>query len=283
MSYLKKIRMDYNNYTDTEKKIALYIINHLDAFKGCSSHSIALALCVAQSSISKFAKKLGAHGFADLKLMLIEEYSREKSAKADYSLHSTIHSSDPLNVIADKLIAEKVHALRETTVNMDFVKLEKIIGIIDKARHIQIVGLGGSALAAKDLAFKLLKIGYCVTCEIDTHVQISVAQALNKDDIQISLSYSGKKKEILIAAEAAKEKGAKIIAITSLANNPLRERADYILETVSNEDEWRSSSISSRTAQNCITDLLFVGLLQRNDRHSLNMIERSRELINRLE
>ncbi|CBK85234.1 Transcriptional regulators [Enterobacter hormaechei] len=166
---------------------------------------------------------------------------------------------------------------------MDFVKLEKIIGIIDKARHIQIVGLGGSALAAKDLAFKLLKIGYRVTCEIDTHVQISVAQALNKDDIQISLSYSGKKKEILIAAEAAKEKGAKIIAITSLANNPLRERVDYILETVSNEDEWRSSSISSRTAQNCITDLLFVGLLQRNDRHSLNMIERSRELINRLE
>ena len=114
-------------------------------------------------------------------------------------------------------------------------------------------------------------------------MQISVAQALNKDDIQISLSYSGKKKEILIAAEAAKEKGAKFIAITSLANNPLRERADYILETVSNEDEWRSSSISSRTAQNCITDLLFVGLLQRNDRHSLNMIERSRELINRLE
>jgi len=275
--------MDYENYTETERKIALYIINHLDIFKGCSSHSIAIALSVAQSSISKFAQKLGAQGFSELKMLLIEEYSREKSAKTDHSLHSTIQRSDSLNVIAEKLIIEKVQALRETTQTIDFTKLEKIIGIINKAQQIQIVGLGGSALAAKDLAFKLMKIGFRVTCEIDSHVQISVAQALTERDIQIALSYSGRKKEILIAAEAAKAKGAKIIAITSLAKNPLRDIADYILETVSNEDQWRSSSISSRTAQNCITDLLFVGLLQLNDRHSLAMIERTRELINRLE
>src|SRR5690606_26777773 len=140
MSYLKKIRMDYENYTETERKIALYIINHLDIFKGCSSHSIAIALSVAQSSISKFAQKLGAQGFSELKMLLIEEYSREKSAKTDHSLHSTIQRSDSLNVIAEKLIIEKVQALRETTQTIDFTKLEKIIGIINKAQQIQIVG-----------------------------------------------------------------------------------------------------------------------------------------------
>lgn len=283
MNYLKKMQADLKSYTETERKIAFYIIGHLENFKGCSSHSIALALNIAQSSISKFAQKLGTRGFSEFKMLLIEEYSREKNKQSDRSLHSTIHSSDSLDVIAEKLIMEKVHALKETTQNISFVNLEKIIKTINDAPHIQITGLGGSALAAKDLAFKLLKIGFRVTCEIDSHVQITVAQALKKDDIQIAISYSGRKKEVLIAAKAAKAKGAKVIAITSLAKNPLREIADYVLDTVSNEDEWRSSSISSRTAQNCITDLLFVGLLQLNDSHSLAMIERSRDLINSLE
>lgn len=128
-----------------------------------------------------------------------------------------------------------------------------------------------------------MKIGYNVTCEVDTHVQITVAQALSKDDIQIVVSYSGKKKEITIAANAAKEKGATVIAITSLMKSPLRRIAHYSLDTLSNEDEWRSSSITSRTAQNCITDLIFIGLLQLNDVRASSMIKQSRELINKLE
>ncbi|EGV5525686.1 SIS domain-containing protein, partial [Salmonella enterica] len=266
-----------------ERKIALYILNNIDTFKNCSSHSMALTLNIAQSSITKFAKKLGARGFTDLKMLLIEENGRAKNSTKGKNLHTTIQNDDPYNIIAEKLIAEKITALKQSTEHIDFANFEKIINIIHSSRRIQIMGIGGSALAAKDLAFKLLKIGYNAICEIDSHVQITVAQSLKKQDLQIVISYSGNKKEILLAAKTAKANGAKIIAITSLAQNPLRELADYILETVSNEDEWRSSSISSRTAQNCITDLIFVCLLQINDIRSLSMIQRSHDLINKLE
>ncbi len=50
---------------------------------------------------------------------------------------------------------------------------------------------------------------------------------------------------------------------------PLRRLAHYTLDTVSGETEWRSSSMSTRTAQNSVTDLLFVGLVQLNDVESL--------------
>ncbi|HCL5071505.1 TPA: SIS domain-containing protein [Salmonella enterica] len=283
MSYIRKIKADLDNYTGTERKIALYILQHIDSFKDCSSHSLASTLNIAQSSISKFAQKLGTRGFTDLKLLLIEENGRAKDSSRGKNLHATIQSDDPYNVIAEKLITEKYAALKQSIEHIDFVNFEKIIKIIHSSRRIQITGIGGSALTAKDLAFKLLKIGYNAICEIDSHVQITVAQSLKKQDLQIVISYSGNKKEILLAAKTAKANGAKIIAITSLAQNPLRELADYILETVSNEDEWRSSSISSRTAQNCITDLIFVCLLQINDMRSLSMIQRSRDLINKLE
>ena len=75
---------------------------------------------------------------------------------------------------------------------------------------------------------------------------------------------------------------ATVIAITSLADSPLRRLAHFTLDTVSGETEWRSSSMSTRTAQNSVTDLLFVGLVQLNDVESLKMIQRSSELTQRL-
>ncbi len=57
---------------------------------------------------------------------------------------------------------------------------KKIIEVISKAPFIQITGLGGSALVGRDLSFKLMKIGYRVACEADTHVQATVSQALKK-------------------------------------------------------------------------------------------------------
>ena len=41
--------------------------------------------------------------------------------------------------------------------------------------------------------------------------------------------------------------------------------ADYVLVSIAGENEWRSSSIASRAAQNTLTDLLFLALLQKRD------------------
>ncbi|MCV5540324.1 transcriptional regulator MurR, partial [Escherichia coli] len=80
-------------------------------------------------------------------------------------------------------------ALEQTCALFDYARLQKIIEVISKAPFIQITGLGGSALVGRDLSFKLMKIGYRVACEADTHVQATVSQALKKGDVQIAISY----------------------------------------------------------------------------------------------
>ncbi|STJ51887.1 RpiR-family transcriptional regulator [Escherichia coli] len=71
-----------------------------------------------------------------------------------------------------------------------------------------------------------------MACEADTHVQATVSQALKKGDVQIAISYSGSKKEIVLCAEAARKQGATVIAITSLTDSPLRRLAHFTLDTV---------------------------------------------------
>ena len=89
-----------------------------------------------------------------------------------------------------------------------------MIQLIDEAQRVQIIGIGGSGLVARDLSYKLQKIGITTLIETDHHVQISVAQMLSSKDLQIVISYSGKRKDMLVAASVAKKQGAKIIAIT---------------------------------------------------------------------
>lgn len=284
MRFLQRISINKEQFTPGERTIADYLLEHPEMLKQCSSQEIASQLNISQSSIVKFAKKLNFKGFTDLKMALIEEWGQlnKQKSMADQHLHSSISVHDSPAVIAEKLCLEKQQALRDSTDNLDFAQLENAISSIKSARRIQITGIGGAALVAKDLAYKLMKIGYPVMNEMDGHVQITVAQSLGPGDVQIVISYSGSLKEILLAAQVAKNNGAKIIAVTSLQESPLRKMADYTLDTLADETRWRSSSISARTAQNTITDLLFVCLLQEDNERSQQYINRSKEMIDKL-
>ncbi|MCG8710748.1 SIS domain-containing protein [Brenneria sp. 4F2] len=284
MRYRQKIIHNQAILTPVERKIADYVLEHPEALKQLSSQGLAAVLGISQSSIIKFAQKLGLRGFTDLKMALIEEWGKQTSQQKQQRshIHNAISSHDSLTDIAEKLFVEKQKALRETTDSLDFAQLQQAVSHIQSAKRIQIIGVGGSSLVAKDLAYKLMKIGYPVMNELDSHVQLTVAQSLGADDVQIIISFSGKRRELLIAAEIAKKSGATLIAITSLQHNPLRALADYTLDTIADETRWRSSSISARTAQNTITDLLFVCLLQQNSEQSRRFIKQSQTLVDKL-
>nr|WP_279077397.1 SIS domain-containing protein [Hafnia alvei] len=284
MRCLQRITLNKDAFTPGERIIADYILANPDKLKQCSSQELASILNISQSSIVKFAQRLGFKGFTNLKMALIEEWGQQskQNAESEQHLHNDINVHDTASVIAEKLFRAKQQALRMTTDSVNLAQLECVVAEIKAARRVQIMGMGGSSLVAKDLAYKLMKIGYPVMNEMDSHVQMTVAQSLGEGDVQIVISYSGALKEIFIAAQAAQEKGAKIIAITSLQDSPLRKLADFVLDTIADEARWRSSSISARTAQNTITDLLFVCLLQEDSERSRSFIHRSQEMIEQL-
>ncbi|HGJ5882370.1 SIS domain-containing protein, partial [Arsenophonus sp.] len=132
--------------------------------------------------------------------------------------------------------------------------------------------------------YKLQKIGITTLVDLDHHVQITTALTLTAKDIQIAISFSGKRKNICEAAAIAKQQGAKVIAIVgNKQQTPLVQLADYVLESIAGENEWRSSSISSRAAQNTLTDLLFLALLQKREVKARSLIINARLMINKLD
>ncbi len=109
MLYLTKIRNAESEFTENEQKIADFLRANVSELKSVSSRKMAKQLGISQSSIVKFAQKLGAQGFTELRMALIGEYSasREKTNATAQHLHSSITSDDSLEVIARKLNREK--------------------------------------------------------------------------------------------------------------------------------------------------------------------------------
>ncbi|EKN6411962.1 SIS domain-containing protein, partial [Yersinia enterocolitica] len=190
--------------------------------------------------------------------------------------------TDSLKTVGEKLLAEKAAALRATLDINSEQRLTDALDMLRSARRVILTGLGASGLVAKDLAYKLLKIGVMAVSETDMHAQLAAVQALDSRDLLLAISFSGERREINLAAEEAQRCGAKVLALTSFTPNSLQQRADHCLYTISEEPAIRSAAISSSTAQYALTDLLFMAMIQQDLESAQDHIKHSAALVKKL-
>lgn len=277
MDTVPYIRSRIESLSDTDAQIANYICDNPQGVSNMTSSALAKELDLAQSTIIKFIQRLGYKGYTDLRIQL----AKTPVAVQSQGIHNHITLNDPLSLVAQKVGFDNGKAIADTCQNIDNHTLAEVIGYMQGARRIALIGIGASSLVAQDLAYKLLKLGKIGIHETDYHAQLSIASTMGKDDMMIAFSHSGYTKEVIIAVEQGKTLGAKVVAITGNSHTPLTTLADCTLYTVAEEGLLRSSAISSRIAQLTIVDILFLGLLQREER-GMEMVERSRQIISQL-
>jgi DNA-binding MurR/RpiR family transcriptional regulator len=281
MSTLLRIRQMYPTLAQNDRKLADFLLDNAEQARHLSSQKLAQLAGVSQSSVVKFAQKLGYKGFPALKLALSEVLAQPQVAPV-VTVHNHILSSDPLKTVGEKLLVEKQAALRATLDINSEQRLHTALEMLRTARRVILVGVGASGLVAKDLSFKLLKIGVMALAEADMYVQLATIKALSREDLLLAISFSGERREINLAAEEARIAGAKVLALTSFSPNGLQQRADHCLYTIAQEPNIRSAAISSSTAQFALTDLLFMALLQDDLDHARDRLRHSEQLVKKL-
>ncbi|WP_394175856.1 MurR/RpiR family transcriptional regulator [Thalassotalea litorea] len=275
MSVLVKIRAIRESLTSNEAKIAEFALQSPNVIKDLSSQKLAMLVGVSQSSIVKFTQKLGYKGYPDFKFALIEAINSEAD---DVQLHGKITVNDDFEQLNKKLLASKHKVLIETSgLNTD-ANIERSVKMIKSAKRVLVSGIGASALVAKDLSYKLQKIGKMALAEASGHIQLSYVSTFNQDDLVICISESGNTSDVVAVAKLAKECGANVITITNYSDNLLMKHADIKLHTVAEQSSMRLSSIISRTSQEFVIDLLFIALTQAS-RSARKMVEESNKAV----
>ncbi len=127
-----------------------------------------------------------------------------------------------LKAAAEEIITGAQQAMSE----LDLGQVEKMIQMILDAREkkIFVVGVGRSGFVGRAFAVRLMNLGFNVYFLGET-----ITPAATKEDLIIVISGSGTTKLAITASSAAREIGAKVIALTSYPDSPLGKTADHIV------------------------------------------------------
>ena len=108
---------------------------------------------------------------------------------------------------------------------LDEKAIDEFEDIIIGSKNIFVTGAGRSGLAAKAFAMGLMHLGLSAYVVGET-----ISPAIYADDCIIAISGSGETNTIVSAAKIAKNRGSKVLALTSYPESTLGQLADaYIL------------------------------------------------------
>jgi len=240
-----------------------------------SSQELANVVGVSQSSVVKFAQKLGYKGYPAFKLGVIDALN---ITTANTNLHGKITLNDSFAQMSEKLLSSKVAVLTETKNLNEEAAFNQAVDYLKSAKRILICGLGGSALVGKDFSYKLQKLGMLAIEEPDGHAQLAYAATLSENDLLFAISESGSTREIVNVVRQAKQNNSKIISVTRFGPTPISNMADVKLYSVEEEASARLSSILARTAQEFIIDILFIAITQ-SSRQGRQLLEKTNSVV----
>ncbi|MCQ2970621.1 6-phospho-3-hexuloisomerase [Methanobrevibacter gottschalkii] len=108
---------------------------------------------------------------------------------------------------------------------LDEKAIDEFENIIIGSKNIFVTGAGRSGLAAKAFAMRLMHLGLSAYVVGET-----ISPAIYEDDCIIAISGSGETNTIVSAVKIAKNRGSKVLALTSYPESSLGQLADaYIL------------------------------------------------------
>ncbi|GGI17263.1 MurR/RpiR family transcriptional regulator [Gottfriedia solisilvae] len=255
LTILSKIENHMDRFTQAEKKIAIYIMEHAEMVPNLTTKDISNNTGSSEASVVRFCKTIGIGSFKAFKLALVRDLTVAEMNINDFSV---MEKKDSPYDLFNKVTYVNKAAIETTVSTLDKRELEKASDVIVKAKKVLFYGVGGSAVSAMDGAYKFTKLGYFSAMNLDFHMMLSLVGHLEEGDVFIAISNSGQTKDVLELSRFAKKKGATVLAITKLGKSPLFKEADIKLCTPDMEQAIRIGSIASRTAQLNIIDSLYI-------------------------
>ncbi len=119
--------------------------------------------------------------------------------------------------------------------------IDLMIRTLLEARKIFIMGAGRSGLVGRAFAMRLMHL------DLDVHVVgETTTPAFTDKDVLLTISGSGETSSVLVSAQVAKQRGGKVVAITSYPSSSLAQMADCLVVVKGRTKEGMPASYIER-------------------------------------
>jgi len=254
---LERIQSRLAELNKAERKVAEVI---LQAPQQATRYSIALLAQTAQVSeptVNRFCRSFGIKGYPELKLQLAQSLA----SGAAY-VSRAVEATDSPEAYTQKIFGSTMAALDSASQALDLQAIERAVDMLIQARQIHFFGLGASASVAQDAQHKFFRFNLVVSAQSDILMQRMLASVARTGDLFVMISYTGRTRELVEAAQLARANGASVLGLTA-ADSPLAKACTLSLDIPLPEDTDIYMPMTSRIIQLTVLDVLVTGMTLR--------------------
>jgi DNA-binding MurR/RpiR family transcriptional regulator len=269
------IKSKINLLTNTESKIACFVLDHYQDVINSNISELAENANVSKATVVRFCKSMGYKGFQEFKLHLSNDIPQR--VQHQYGIKKS-ETSDTID-ICHRIFSSEIIALNHTLRMIQINEIEMIVEKMIAANKIIFIGTGSSLFVGRDAQHKLLKVGIKIYVYEDVDMQLMSSSLLEVNDIAFLTSCSGKNKYTLNCLKVAKENGATIVSLLTKGRTPISRMSDFVIYTDLQESIINSETINvnARIAQLAVIDIIVtIAALKKYD-DSYNAIQLTRK------
>lgn len=260
---LDRVKEIKREMTKKECAIADSLLKEPEALITRSITEYALYISSSPATITRFCKRLGLSGFAELKICVANNLSSLNLDMDQKVGKINLEEADTHTDIIKAVLTNAISSINQLGKIISEKELDTVTSYILRARYILLSGIGASSLVALDLHQKLSRLGIFSIYESDVDLQKVNLSSFDSRDLVIAFSYSGMKEEVKNICKLAKRKGVPVISITKQGNNPITLLSDVALHVVPSEALVREGATVSRLQMLTIVDLIFQFLINK--------------------
>ena len=269
---ITKIQSELPGFSKGQKQIARFILEHYDKAAFMTASRLGVTVGVSESTVVRFATELGYDGYPHLQRAL-QEMIRNK-----------LTSVQRMEVAGDRMGGRDVlqtvlHADTDMIrVTLDEIDRDAFQGAVDAlmgAKRIYILGVLSSSALASFLGFYFNLLFENVTLVHTNSVSEIFEQVLRvgPGDVLFGISFPRYSKRTLSAMKYARDRGARVIALTDSQLSPLARVADHVLLARSDMASFVDSLVAPLSVINAL--IVAVGMSRRDEiEQTFNKLER---------
>jgi DNA-binding MurR/RpiR family transcriptional regulator len=223
---ISALRRRYDELTHSQKRIAETIVDDPRFVAFATVDKFAARLGVSPSTIVRFAYRIGLSGYPEL-----QEHVRElvlKGLRTDGGASGDAAAHLGETVFAQSL-RHDMKVLEQTAERLRAEDLDRAVDLLARAERVRVAGGVTAYGIAYYAAVTLERVRDEVVLLTGQPIPTGPLLDMRAGDVVLAFSFPPYAKATLGAIEAARSRGAKIVAITDSPISPLRGKVDVVL------------------------------------------------------
>lgn len=274
-----KLRLQ-TDLTNTEKRIADYILRNLTTIPAINVADLAKNTYTSHSSVIRLAKKMGYEGFRDFRVA-ISEIAHSELYRADpVDANFPFLPQDSTKTIAKKIADLTINSVQRTQAQLDEQVLDAAVALLAKAERIFLFAQGDSQIRARSFQNKLVKINKFLIIADEYADEDWNAASLTSKDCALFITYRAKVPQYDRMLKHFLNENIPSVLLTGNHRSSLIPLATQSIVFAQEEmDFLKVSTFSSQVAFEYILDTLFSLLYVKNFQQNLTDFKKKNEWI----